>query len=731
MAKYLVLIFFIPFCIYSQQYDFSKQWVFLGPSDKPDSPNNNSASGVGPIEFVRIFKSNPKHLLAGSLSGGLFFSEDGGENWINSGSDAWPYSGCAWADFLPSNHANWFAYSNIADNNGKPGKMGLEGGIYRTKNSGTNWQLIANSNDFKASAFMTVYGFRFHPKNEKVMFVLTDEGLFYTQDCLAEKVEWLKVPNVQGVIYDLDFLDESVYVSNHVNDKWNVLRFNLDNYTSHKALVGIEEIFDKLRTITFEPRGNKLLVLVDFANGSDALYEFNEEDESLKKLLSNQQVNFGSGHTFAVSPHNENEFIIGYSTHIKKWNYNNLKEEKLGSGYHVDVEFIAYDPIDTQKIVMACHGGIYISNDNGLTWQNKSKGLGVAEVMGMDVSESDPNQIVIGTFHDGSSVLADFNKDGNYFWRTVNGGDALTPLIHNANPAVVYTSTQFTGGGIYHSIDTAKNFVNVHNQNGFNTSGWELSAALHPVEANILFFNFAPRSGENKNNTDIARTNDAANRNTAEVISDFKKTHQLESYKVYGIFNNQFFPDHLYAYVLHADKDEDGNRATKFRLFRTECALDSAHKVVDSWYELEVPLNTWIGDVEGDPSNPNVVYISYSSGRDVLANPEFTTGIIYMVKYNKKNHNMKRDIDISRNLPNTIAGRFNLACSFNEGKEMFIATRSGVYYGNKKTLKGKYDWQPVGFGLPHCKVYRLHYHQKDKLLTIGFLGRGVWRYYLN
>ena len=92
---------------------------------------------------------------------------------------------------------------------------------------------------------------------------------------------------------------------------------------------------------------------------------------------------------------------------------------------------------------------------------------------------------------------------------------------------------------------------------------------------------------------------------------------------------------------------------------------------------------------------------------------------------------MKRDIDISRNLPNTIAGRFNLACSFNEGKEMFIATRSGVYYGNKKTLKGKYDWQPVGFGLPHCKVYRLHYHQKDKLLTIGFLGRGVWRYYLN
>jgi hypothetical protein len=726
--RLILLCFFLVTQVFAQDYNFSNAWQFVGPSNKPDAPTNISASGVGPIEFIRVYQKNPQHLLAGSLSGGLFFSEDGGENWINSGSDAWDYSGCGWADFYPENEKVWFAFSNHADNNGKPGKTGMHGGIMRSMNSGASWEKVASGASLFGSEEIAVYGFRFFPGKPKVMFVLSDAGLFYTENCLSETVSWKKVSAFDGMIYDLDFIDDQAFVSVFQHGKWNLMQFDFEKMSAVPNQA-VAALLDDKRSITFEPRGDKLLVLIDYSKLNDELWEMNPENGETTKLLSSVQVNFGSGHTFAVNPHNEDEFLIGNSTTLKRWNYKNLRERKLGSGYHVDVEFVAYDPADSNKIYMACHGGVYISNDQGQSWINKSNGLGVAEVMGMAVSETDPNEIVIGTFHDGSSVLADFDKNGNYTWRTVNGGDALTPLIDPANAAVVYTSTQFTGGGIYYSKDTAKNFVNIHAINQINTSGWELSAVLHPANSSILYFNYARKEDPSKGCYDIVRTINAGEKKNAEVISDFGTTHQLASYKVYGLFNNPFFPDHLYAYVLHFDKNEEGKAITRHRLFKSEIARDSSQKILESWYELELPLSSWMGDIEGDPTNPDQIYISYVGARDVRSNAEWTTSLIYAVKYNKKTKALKRSIDISRNLPYGVSGRFNLEFISSNEKELFFATRSGVYYGNEKTLKGKADWIQVGYGLPHCKIYGLHYHEQTKTLTVGLFGRGVWRYY--
>ncbi len=727
MRLLLIWFCFVITSAAAQDFNFSNAWQFIGPSNKPDSPTNIAASGVGPIEFIRVFQKNPDHLLAGSISGGLFFSEDGGENWINSGSDSWDYSGCGWADFHPENEKIWFAFSNHADNNGKPGKIGLQGGIMRTMDSGTTWQKIASASIFNDED-VAIYGFRFLPGKPEVMFVLSAAGHFYTENCLSESVVWKKVSAFDGMIYDMDFIDDKVFVSVFQFGKWNLMQFDFTKMTA-QAIQAIADLADDKRTITIEPRGEKLLVLIDYTKLNDELWELNPETGEATKLLPSVQVNFGSGHTFAVNPHNEDEFIIGNGTTIKRWSYSNLREKKLGSGYHVDVEFLAYDPIDSNKIFLACHGGVYISSDQGKTWTSKSNGLGVAEVMGMSVSETDPNEIVIGTFHDGSSVLADFDKNGNYTWRTVNGGDALTPLIDPTNAAIVYTSTQFTGGGMYYSNDTAKNFVNIHSINQINSSGWELSAVLHPINSSILYFNFARKEDPSKGCYDIARTTDAGLKKSAEIISDFGTSHQLGSYKVYGLFNNPFFPDHLYAYILHFDKDADGNAITRHRLFKTEIARDSAQQILESWYELEIPISSWMGDIEGDPTNPDQIYISYVGARDVRYNAEWTTSLIYSLKYNKKTKALKKSMDISRNLPYGISGRFNLEFISSSRKELFFATRSGVYYGNEKTLKGKADWIQVGYGLPHCKMYGLHYHEQTKTLTVGLLGRGVWRYY--
>lgn len=711
---------------HAQSYNFSGRWECLGPLDKPESPNDINACGIGPVEFIRVFQPDSKYILAGSISGGLFFSEDRGENWINSGSDDWNYSGCGWADFHPSDHQTWFAWSNFSDNNGKPGKMGKHGGVLRTRNSGTSWEYITSASMANTgSENMDVFGFRFLPADPSVMFLLSDEGLFITPNCLADNVVWKKINTAQGYVYDLDFVNSQIWITLEKDKKWKLIQYD---YLTEKIVVvdAINIQGDEKRSITIEPVENDLLVLIDYAKlSNDQLYRYFIDEDSLALISTSQQVNFGHGHTFAVNPHDQNEVMVGHSVHIKKYNLKTGKGIKTGSGYHVDIEFVCFDPLDSNRIYLACHGGVYVSDDKGTIWNSRSNGLAVAEVMGLDVSESDPNELVIGTFHDGSSVLADFYKNGNYLWRNVNGGDALTPLIHPENAAIVYTSTQYSGGGLYHSADTASNLLNMHTANGLGTPGWELTAAMHPVDFNTLFFNYTRKDNDSKGNIDVARTSQPSQKKSAEPISDFKKTHQLNSYKVYGLFNNAFYPDHLYAYVLHYDQDENGNKITRHRLYRTTRVMDSASAVIQSWYELNLPVNAWLGDVECHPQDPDCLFVSY-------VNSESDGQLVYCIKYNKKQHWIKKITDVSQNIPPTVAGRFNMTTRINdEGKpELFIATRSGVFYANEKSMKGKENWLKIGEGLPHCKIYGLHFHEKTKQLTVGLFGRGVWRYQL-
>jgi hypothetical protein len=191
-------VILIWFCLVTsavaQDYNFSNSWQFLGPF--MTNQIHQQISQLLELVQSNLFESIKKiqqFLLAGSISGGLFFSEDGGENWMNSGSDAWDYSGCGWADFYPENEKIWFAFSNHADNNGKPGKAGVWGGIMRSMNSGTTWERVASGGSLFNNEDVAIYGFSFLPDKPEVLFVLSDAGLFYTENCLSESVVWKKV----------------------------------------------------------------------------------------------------------------------------------------------------------------------------------------------------------------------------------------------------------------------------------------------------------------------------------------------------------------------------------------------------------------------------------------------------------------------------------------------------------------------------------------------------------
>jgi hypothetical protein len=181
--------------------------------------------------------------------------------------------------------------------------------------------------------------------------------------------------------------------------------------------------------------------------------------------------------------------------------------------------------------------------------------------------------------------------------------------------------------------------------------------------------------------------------------------------------------------VLHFTKNASGKNETKHLLFRTDQANAAGIDVMKSWYQIEHPNDSWIADVEIHHKNENILFLSYLKGKKNPATIFGDRGMVYALQYrSNSNHRLKKEIDISRNIPISLAGRHNLYLSDWKGGTLFIATRTGVYMANGKTLKGRSRWHKIGEDLPHCKVYGLDFNEAQEVLTVGFFGRGVWQY---
>lgn len=704
---------------WSQVYNFNGQWQSIGPNDNPES-KSQSAGGIGPIEFIRISNNNPQLMLAGSLKGGLFMSENGGDGWQNAGSDNWRVSNCGWAEIHPKDDNMWFAVSMRDGFKGAPGDIGKNGGILRTKNRGVTWESVANYNDFENSLRTIIYGLRFHPTNPKKMYALTTKGLYFTEDCTDDYLKWTKVKYVTGKVYDLEITNAYLCFSLEQKKSWKVV------VSEGQKLLPIPEITNEKRPInkiTVQKNNNKFYFLIDFKTVKDEVWEYDPVTKNIKIVYKQGMVTFGAGYTFGINPHKSNELWIGNSVRIRKWLIKEQNYTSIDNEYHVDVECVEFHPTDSNVVFIGSHGGVFKTIDNGKSWLFKSKGIGNAEVHGLSVSNMDSQTMVVGLNHNGSLVRTDWQNNGVYYWKQVNGGDALIPIINPVADSIIYTSNQYNGGGLYFSTDTAKHNQLLHSNNKLFTSGWSMAAKLHPVQDSVLFFNFKRRKGPSKGNVDVVRSVRPHNRDSTEVISNFSQSHQLKSYQVYGIFNSQFHPNLLFAYVI---SDEKIGRKTKklHKLFMIKNSLAIADSLINQWQEIEVPRNGWIGDLELHPKRWNKMYVSYVAGVKVRSSSPDDKGMVYHVKYKKSDYTLVRNWDISANIPSATGGKHNIIVTKN--KEMFIGTSTGIYYGNKSTLRGGKTWQEVGMNTPSCKVMGLDY-KSEGILTVGYDGRGVWQ----
>jgi hypothetical protein len=702
-------------------------WFEIGPKQKPPcgyTSIGGGAVGIGPIQFMNFYAPNPDYILCGSGSGGIFYSIDAGNSWNNGNSDVlWNRSGCSSAAFSANNEQVWYASQS--------GYIGYIRGIWRTTNQGTNWEQIADQNQLNG-VWTQVLKVVTNLNNTDELYAATSDGFYLSTNCTASpgsSVTWTKT--LDGYVNDLEIqacpsCSQSILYAS-VRDDANVWAIwqSVDGGNTWNILPGLPSttgVTYITMELTLNPSFNYMYCLFDFGNSSanDYLYQFNYNTLAWNLQSTNRFVNMGGGRGFGVSNFDENTVYLtdaGYAGiyYSKSTDGGVTWTVNYGSSqYHVDIEDIVCHPTIADEVWMTNHGGVAKSADQGGTWSDKSKGLGVAEAIGMSSSITDPSYVIIGTFHDGTMLTNTTYVDPWYpDWCTVYGGDGMQPRIDYSDPKNMWASAQSGSYGLSQSYGAA-----------YTYSGTQLPAEwfAYMIQNSRLpnyVYGRGPSGGTVEN---IKRSNDRGISNI-ETISDFSNAPlsipgQILPWK---FFSSTADGNYLYVHLRTIDL----SNVEHHYIVRTRRALDPLTSVLPSWEMCFTPQNKWIGDIETDPYNPNVIYVTYN-GYDV-ATPGVAGPMVFRIDYST---GVMTPVvtDMTYNLPASNA--LQLIKEKGPNGDLYLGTDFGVFYTNSSriTINTGNEWVLFGSELPNCGVNGLEANHVINKLRAGTWGRGVWEH---
>jgi photosystem II stability/assembly factor-like uncharacterized protein len=123
---------------------------------------------------------------------------------------------------------------------------------------------------------------------------------------------------------------------------------------------------------------------------------------------------------------------------------------QMAGEVHCDWHYLVIDPSDPKRLYAGTDGGIFISRDGGNNWVSRNNGLAISMIYpGISQHPADRWQITAGLQDNGTIV-----SNGTPIWRGLTGGDGGYTAINPVTPSVIWTEAQWTpnvGPAIYRS----------------------------------------------------------------------------------------------------------------------------------------------------------------------------------------------------------------------------------------------------------------------------------------
>lgn len=402
----------------------TSNWQLKGPIAFPTNISGQ-INGIGRVCQIKFFPNNPNSILACSASGGLWKSTDEGNTWTVLNTDQLPRMGTASVciDYTDSNI--------IYLASGDPNYYSTDLGIWKTTNGGQTWTLSTTglSNRMAVELLMD-------PSNHLVLIAATNSGIWKTYDggnTWTEKLsgnsftdmKWQPLTGT-NILYASSM--NKFFRSTDKGENWTEVTNGFNGLLTSGTRIAVSE-------------ANPAIVYVGTVNDEGTIFRSVDNGVSFSlqyhntawSLTGYDSTGGGQGnYNFCIeaNPTDANQLFLG-SHNVMRSNDGGLTWSKLTNWWqtvHTDMHDWEFKPGASNKLFQANDGGVWLTQNAGVDWTQKSDGLAATENYNAAVSPLYAGLISSGTQDNGELVYID-NE-----WKTNRGGDWTTQMQMDYSP---------------------------------------------------------------------------------------------------------------------------------------------------------------------------------------------------------------------------------------------------------------------------------------------------------
>ena len=661
------------------------QWKSLGPYNIG-----------GRVLALAIDPTNPNLIWAGSASGGLWKSTNGG-----TGAGAWQYvntgfntlSVSAIAIDKYSTNTIYIGTGEISYYHrpliGTPGARASYGmGILKSTDGGNSWSQTGLSWTFPE--ITAVQKIVINPLNSNTIYAATSEGVFKSIDAGHS---WTKS---DSILMAMDIVinpnDTTILYVSHGNlnssPEPGLYKTTNAGTTWFKLINGLPYIDFGRTALTISPT-NPSIIYAGISNANSGgllgLYKSTDGGINWTNISSTNYVGIQGWYdnVIAVHPSNPDSIYCAgldiYQSIDGGVTLNNISRDIV----HVDHHAIAFHPTNSNIVYFGTDGGIFKTTNGGASFINCNYGFQTTQFYPGFANSPQDSTIAIGGLQDNGTLL----YTGTNYWSQIFINDGGWCAIDPTNKDIMYFEYQYLN--LYKSTNGGMDYFPIMNglPNGANNTNFIAPFVIAPSSPEIIYAGakivykstnggnswFSPNGQTTFNGTNVA---------------------------CIGV--SQINPN----YVIAATGTGKYGVVPKFEIFASANGGTLWRNVTYKLNGTDSLPNRYPTDIEFDPTNETTVYLTYSG---------------YGTSHLFKTTNLGETwINISNNLPDI---PHQAVCVDPAAPEnIYVGTDLGVFhssdYGN--------SWEEFNDGMPSAMVLDLTISPSNKKLRASTFGNGVY-----
>jgi photosystem II stability/assembly factor-like uncharacterized protein len=633
-------------------------WRLIGPSNVG-----------GRINAIALHPTDGKTLYVGAASGGVWKSTDRGASWR----PIMDFENAIWIGAIAIDPVNTdVIYVGTGDPNPSNGDSYPGAGIMKSTDAGATWRPIGLTNVGSISGIVV------DPRNPSIVVVGASDnnaGVYRSTDAGAT---WTRITSqsVANLVMNPANPDQlwigtwsnGVLRSNDLGMNWNAVNagFGVNNASMQRMSVAVcAGSPNVLYALAHERIGTtrELSRIYRSDNGGDSWQMVFNSETTGNNFLGNQVQSQGwYNNTLAVKADDPDVVTAGGVTMVRSGDGGG-NWSSIGGNVHADHHAFAFDPANPNVVYNGNDGGMYRSEDGGISYTKISNGLAINQFYAIAVDQTVPDLQYGGTQDNGTYSITSSSA------QRVAGGDGFYVVVDHTNPSIIYG--EYPDGDLWRLDRSSGSLVGI--DNGLSGDAqWSAPLVMDPVDP-ILYHG----------RTQLFASVDRGDNWTA--ISPPVKSGQISAIGVSPV-------DHDVIYV--------GSNRGSYLVSR-----DGGENWSDYTLTSGLP-NRYIADFAPSLREANVCYAVVGG---------FFSGHVY-----KTTDYGVTWTNVSSNLPDIPVNAVSLHPD--EENVIFIGTDLGVFV----TVDGGASWATYMNGLPRTEVLDMEVHRTTGELRIATYGRGMW-----